>query len=215
MKDFKFKNDAGIALRMRVENPALKQGNPILEFYDDRETNTDAKPLLRCELSSFHAHLEFHVILSRDEPILDIDAETISEIELHLYETGLINEMHTMFCVSGFIAGDQDKLKPENNPDLSSHVDQFTDAVEFAEFFGVRNSGKEIEKEIKDGHYDTPFTGTKENTRIFPAVVMNDGALRIYQEDPESGTELNTSRRLMSVLSYDDIFRPRESVPSP
>ena len=233
MKDFEFRNEAGIALRMRIirEHDDTKihsdreRENPVLEFYDGRKTDSDEVeiPLLRCKIASLYDQQDnrnvlprdFTLVLSRSDPILDIGAETMGEVELHLFEAGLVEELRSVFHVSGYIAADPDKLKPGNIPDLTSHDGEFADAVEFADFYGVDSSGERILQEMKDGHCGSPFTGMEEDTLIYPAVVMNDGTLRIYEEYPEYGTGFTASRRLMGVLSYDNIFRPEEYTFSP
>ena len=233
MTDFEFRNQAGIALRMRIirENDGTKNvsarecENPVLEFYDARKTDSGEMeiPLLRREMASLYDQQDnrnvlprnFTLILSKSEPILDIDAESMGEVELHLFEAGLVKELRSVFHVSGYIAADPDKLEPGNIPDLTRHEGKFADAMEFAEFYGVDDSGERILQEIKDGHCGFPFTGLEEDTLICPAVVMNDGALRVYEEYPEYGTGFTAPRRLMANLSYEDIFRPAESAPSP
>ena len=233
MADFEFRNEAGIALRMRIirENDgtrirsARERENPVLEFYDGRKADFGEVeiPLLRCKIASLYDQednryvlpRDFTLVLSNSEPILDIDAKTMGEVELHLFEAGLVEELHSVFYVSGYIAADPDKLKPGHVPDLTSHDGEFADAMEFAEFYGVDDSGERILEEMKDGHYGSPFTGMEEDTLILPAVVMNDGGLRVYEGYPEYGTGFTAPRLLMTNLTYEDIFRPPEFTHSP
>ena len=68
----------------------------------------------------------------------------MGEVELHLFEAGLVKELRSVFHVSGYIAADPDKLEPGNIPDLTRHEGKFADAMEFAEFYGVDDSGERI-----------------------------------------------------------------------
>ena len=82
MTDFEFRNQAGIALRMRIirENDGTKnvsareRENPVLEFYDGRKTDSGEMeiPLLRREMASLYDQQDNRNVLPRNFTLIFI-----------------------------------------------------------------------------------------------------------------------------------------------